>query len=75
MIYKNSTGKQLVFFLGIPTYHLPLRNVITYNATISACGGSGQWQRALQLFADCNTTLKPSIVTYNAATRWSFFKG
>eukprot|EP00959_Pyramimonas_sp_CCMP1952_P150396 3147445-Pyramimonas_sp.AAC.1 len=37
--------------------------VISYNAGISACEKSGQWQRALALFGEmCKAKLEPTVI-------------
>ena len=42
--------------------------VIRYNATISACGKCGQWQRALQLFTEARSgRVLANVLTYSAA--------
>jgi pentatricopeptide repeat domain-containing protein 1 len=43
-------------------------DVMTYNATISACEKGGQWEKALDLFREMqDREIDPSVMTYNAA--------
>ena len=43
-----------------------LADVITYNAAISACGKSEQWQQTSGLWAETrNMNVLPSVITYN----------
>ena len=42
-------------------------NVITYNATISACEKGKQWQRAVSFFEDMQSHgPQAGVITYNA---------
>ncbi|CAK0867585.1 unnamed protein product [Prorocentrum cordatum] len=42
-------------------------SVISYNAGISACEKSKQWQRALSLLAEMRKSrLEPNVISYNA---------
>ena len=42
-------------------------NIISYNATISACEKGGEWEKALQLFKETNHNgIDPNIISYNA---------
>jgi pentatricopeptide repeat protein len=43
-------------------------NVISYNAAISACEKSGQWEKALELLREMdNRIIKPKVISYCAA--------
>ena len=45
----------------------PEPNVITYNATISACEKGHQLERALELLAEIRgRDLEPNVITYSA---------
>ena len=45
-----------------------LRDVITYNAAVSACGNSEQWQQISGLLAETrNMNLLPSVIIHNVA--------
>ena len=45
-----------------------LADVITYNAAISTCGKSAQWQQTSGLWAETrNMNVLPSVITYNVA--------
>jgi pentatricopeptide repeat domain-containing protein 1 len=42
-------------------------DVITYNATTSACKKGGQWEKALQLLEEMRAKgLEPDVITYAA---------
>ena len=42
-------------------------NVITYNATISACEKDGLWQQALELLREMpERGVTPDVITYSA---------
>ena len=44
------------------------RNVISYNAAISACEKGSQWQEALELLAEMQAQgLEPNVISYSAA--------
>ena len=39
------------------------RDVVSFNATMSSCGRSLQWQRALKIFKELSRRLQPSLVS------------
>ena len=44
------------------------RNVISFNAAISACEKGGQWQRALSLLDDmCKAGVTMNVISFSAA--------
>lgn len=45
------------------------RDIVTYNTVISACGKSGDWQKAVELFESMESEggIAPSTISFNAA--------
>merc|ERR1719414_20293 len=63
-VKKGINGNGHFFLLGEAQAHAH-PTVLTYNATLSACGKGTQWQRAIQLMDEFPRGIQTDEVTYN----------